>query len=195
MLTQIENRKQFEKLKQQHQDFLILAFYTDNSRKSLQALGALEKAKKANPDMPIYAVNAGKVKEIHPLFGVDSVPTVVLLKGGRVAKVVDGVQKPQVYEMLLQELPQAPGKAKNQRRHKVVVYTSPHCPWCTRVKKHLREHGVAFREVDVARNERIARELVRRSGKMGTPQTDIDGRIVVGFDQQRIDALLGIAKI
>ena len=49
-----------------------------------------------------------------------------------------------------------------------------------------------FREVDISRDERAAQELVRRSGQMGVPQTDIDGRIVVGFDKARLDELLGI---
>jgi len=33
---------------------------------------------------------------------------------------------------------------------------------------------------------------MRRSGQMGVPQTDIDGRVVVGFDKLKLDAILGI---
>ena len=49
-----------------------------------------------------------------------------------------------------------------------------------------------FREVDISRDERAAQELVRKSGQMAVPQTDIDGKIVVGFDKVRLNSLLGI---
>ena len=35
--------------------------------------------------------------------------------------------------------------------------------------------------------------MVRRSGQMGVPQAWIDGQVVVGFDRQRVDALLGLS--
>jgi hypothetical protein len=34
---------------------------------------------------------------------------------------------------------------------------------------------------------------VRRSGQQGVPQTDINGKIVVGFDQIRLKELLEIS--
>lgn len=193
MIEEIQNKTQLEELKKKYKNFLMVAFYSETSEKSLRTIEILKKAKKDNPDMPVYAVNATRVKDIHPLFGVNTVPTVLALKDGKVSKVVNGIQSQQYYEMLLYDMPFTPGKGKEgPRRHNVVVYTSPHCPWCTRVKSHLKENRIPFREVDVTRDERTATELVRRSGQMGTPQTDIDGRIIVGFNQQKIDALLGI---
>ncbi len=49
-----------------------------------------------------------------------------------------------------------------------------------------------FREVDISRDERATQELVRKGGQMAVPQTDIDGKIVVGFDKVRLNSLLGI---
>ena len=49
-----------------------------------------------------------------------------------------------------------------------------------------------FREVDISRDERAAQELVRKSGQMAVSQTDIDGKIVVGFEKARLSSLLGI---
>lgn len=79
------------------------------------------------------------------------------------------------------------------RRHRVLVFTTPTCPWCRRAKQYLQERGVPFREVDVSRDPAAARDLVRRTGQMGVPVIEIDGRPIVGFDRQRIDALLGLA--
>ncbi len=76
--------------------------------------------------------------------------------------------------------------------HRVIVFSTPTCPWCSRAKGYLRSRGVAFRDVDVSRDPAAARDLVRRTGQMGVPVIEIDGRSIVGFDQARIDQLLGM---
>jgi glutaredoxin 3 len=76
--------------------------------------------------------------------------------------------------------------------HRVIVFSTPTCPWCNRAKTYLRSRGVPFRDVDVSRDPAAARDLVRRTGQMGVPVVEIDGRPIVGFDQARIDGLLGL---
>ena len=73
----------------------------------------------------------------------------------------------------------------------VTIYTTPTCGWCGAVKEHLQTLGVAFEEVDVAADMNRAREMVEKSGQYGVPVVDINGEIIVGFDRERIDALLG----
>jgi glutaredoxin 3 len=80
-----------------------------------------------------------------------------------------------------------------ERTHRVLVFTTPTCPWCVRAKQYLRQRNVKFREVDVSRDAAAARDLVRRTGQMGVPVVEIDGRPIVGFDKQQIDRLLGLA--
>ena len=80
-----------------------------------------------------------------------------------------------------------------ERTHRVVVFTTPSCPWCIRAKQYLRQRNVEFREVDVARDRAAANALVRRTGQMGVPVIEVDGRPVVGFDRPQIDRLLGLA--
>jgi glutaredoxin 3 len=80
-----------------------------------------------------------------------------------------------------------------QRRHRVLVFTTPTCPWCTRVKSYLTQQRIPFREVDVSRDTSAARDLVRRTGQMGVPVVEIDGRPIVGFDKPQIDRLLGLS--
>ncbi len=80
-----------------------------------------------------------------------------------------------------------------ERTYRVLVFTTPTCPWCTRAKQYLRQHDVRFREVDVSRDASAARDLVRRTGQMGVPVVEIDGRPIVGFDKSRIDSLLGLS--
>ncbi len=79
-----------------------------------------------------------------------------------------------------------------ERRHQVLVFSTPSCPWCVRAKAYLRERQVPFRDVDVSRDAAAARDLVRRTGQMGVPVIEIDGRSIVGFDRTQIDRLLGL---
>ena len=76
--------------------------------------------------------------------------------------------------------------------HRVLVFTTPTCPWCQRAKSYLRSKSIPFKEVDVSRDQQAARDLVRRTGQMGVPVIEIDGRPVVGFDQRQVDRLLGL---
>ena len=78
----------------------------------------------------------------------------------------------------------------DKREKKVVVFTSPTCSWCTRVKQYLKEKKVRFREVDVSRDRKAAEDMVRKTGQQGVPVVLINGRPVVGFDKNKIDRLL-----
>jgi S1-C subfamily serine protease len=42
----------------------------------------------------------------------------------------------------------------------------------------------------VARDQSAAREMVRRSGQMGVPVITVDGNVIVGFDQPKLERLL-----
>ena len=81
-----------------------------------------------------------------------------------------------------------------KRPARVIVFTTPSCPWCQRAKAYLRQQKVTFREVDVARDQAAARDLVRRTGQMGVPVIEINGRPIVGFDRPQIDRLLGLTR-
>ncbi|GIV20631.1 MAG: NrdH-redoxin [Armatimonadota bacterium] len=78
----------------------------------------------------------------------------------------------------------------NQPR--VIVFSTPNCPYCNMAKRYLRERGIRFRDVDVSRDPAAARDMVRRSGQQGVPVIDINGKIVVGFDRNKINQLLGL---
>jgi len=77
--------------------------------------------------------------------------------------------------------------------HTVIVYSAPSCSWCQVTKQHLQANGVPFEDVDVSADRNRALEMVEKSGQMGVPVIDIDGQIIVGFDRDRIDSLLGLS--
>lgn len=72
----------------------------------------------------------------------------------------------------------------------IKVYSTPSCPWCTVAKNYLTSKHVQFEEVDVSRNREAAMEMVQKSGQRGVPVIDINGSIIVGFDQATIDTLI-----
>ena len=74
----------------------------------------------------------------------------------------------------------------------VTVYTTTTCPWCTRAKEYLKQKGVPFQEKNIEYDPAAAQEVMRRSGQMGVPVVEIDGKPIVGFDQAKIDQLLGL---
>lgn len=74
----------------------------------------------------------------------------------------------------------------------VILFTTPTCSWCRTVKQYLRKHEIRFKEVDITRDERAARDMVRRSGQQGVPVTLINNRPVVGFNKNEINRLLNI---
>ena len=193
MIEEIQNRVHLDKLKKENEALLIIIFHADSSEKSKKALDALKLVKDENPKPPIFRVNASKVKDIHPIYGITTVPTVLVLKEDKVSNIIYGTQDKQYYETLLYDTPMFISTEKKERKHhRVVVYTSPTCSWCTAVKSYLMKNHIVFRELDISRDEKAAQDLVKRSGQMGVPQTDIDGRIVVGFDKLKLDAILGI---
>jgi len=75
---------------------------------------------------------------------------------------------------------------------KTIVYSTQTCPWCHRAKDFLRKHNIEFEDKDVAGDATARNELVRKSGQMGVPVLDIDGTIIVGFDQQAIEKALNL---
>ena len=72
----------------------------------------------------------------------------------------------------------------------VKVYSTPTCPWCTVTKNYLKSRNVPFEDIDVTVNRAAAVEMVQKSGQRGVPVIDIDGSIIVGFDQGTIDSLI-----
>ncbi len=74
----------------------------------------------------------------------------------------------------------------------VKVYSTPTCPYCIRVKQYLKDNNVAFEDINVAAEPAKGEEMVQKSGQMGVPVLDIEGKIIVGFDRDEIKKELGI---
>ena len=63
--------------------------------------------------------------------------------------------------------------------------------FCNRVKEFLRKNNVAFTDRDITSDESAFAEL-EKLGVMTTPVTVVDGQTVVGYDVNKLKALLGV---
>ena len=74
---------------------------------------------------------------------------------------------------------------------KIVVYSTPSCPWCKKAKNYFSELGIKYKDIDVSKDREGAEKMVRKTGQMGAPVIEIGNHFIVGFDKNRIDKLLG----
>ena len=72
----------------------------------------------------------------------------------------------------------------------VKIYSTPTCSYCMAAKKYLVSKNVKYEELDVSKDKEAASEMIRKSGQRGVPVLDINGTIIVGFDQKAIEKLL-----
>jgi glutaredoxin-like YruB-family protein len=73
---------------------------------------------------------------------------------------------------------------------KIKIYSTPTCPWCIKAKEFFKEKGIEFEDINVAENQEAANEMMEKSGQIGVPVIDIDGKIIVGFDQAAIEEVI-----
>jgi len=170
----------------------FLFFYRKDSEQSECALGNILQADPENP-VPVFTVDVSRVRDVHPRFGVDTAPSLLLLQQGKAVNIIKGCRSASFYRSVFTgRFPNAAQADQQKRARQVTVYTTPTCSWCNTLKTYLKTRGVSFREVNVAADPNAADAMVKKSGQQGVPQTEIDGQIIVGFDRERIDQLLNI---
>ncbi len=72
----------------------------------------------------------------------------------------------------------------------IIVFSTPTCSWCRKLKSYLKEKNLRFKDIDVSKNEQAARDMVKKTGQRGVPQVWINNRPVVGFNKTELERLL-----
>ena len=75
---------------------------------------------------------------------------------------------------------------------KIIIYGTDSCPWCHKAREFMKEHKVKFTDKNVGEDQKVAQEMIKKSGQQGVPVIDVDGEIIVGFDEDRLKSLLNI---
>ena len=76
------------------------------------------------------------------------------------------------------------------KNSKVIVYSTPSCPYCVYAKEYFKANNIPFEDVNVAADRARAQEMIAKSGQMGVPVIDINGSIVVGYQPDVFEDLL-----
>ena len=74
----------------------------------------------------------------------------------------------------------------------IIVYSTPNCYYCVQLKDFLKKNNIKFQDIDVSKSKEKAKEMIKKSGQMGVPVTDINGKIIIGFDKEAIKEELNI---
>lgn len=74
----------------------------------------------------------------------------------------------------------------------ITIYSTPTCHYCHMAKDYFTAHGLTYTEHNVGSDLEKRKEMVEKSGQMGVPVIDIDGDIIVGFDESTMKEKLGL---
>lgn len=74
----------------------------------------------------------------------------------------------------------------------IKIYSTPACGYCKMAKEFLTSHNIPFTDVNVAADPKEREEMVEKSGQLGVPVFDIDGQIIVGYNESLLSKVVGI---
>jgi len=74
----------------------------------------------------------------------------------------------------------------------VTIYTTPSCVYCKMAKDFFKKNNVSYAEKDVLSDLTARDEMIKKSHQLGVPVIEVDGSVLVGFDQLRLKEMLGM---
>jgi glutaredoxin len=75
----------------------------------------------------------------------------------------------------------------------VIMYCTAWCPACRRARVYLKANSVPFVEIDITRDREAAKRVREwAGGNETTPTFDIKGTIIVDFDRDKLNEVLGL---
>ncbi|MBS3107896.1 glutathione S-transferase N-terminal domain-containing protein [Candidatus Woesearchaeota archaeon] len=75
---------------------------------------------------------------------------------------------------------------------KVRLFSAKSCPFCFLVEEFLKDKKIAFEKVMVDQDQKMADYIVKRSGQRALPVTEVDGKVIVGYNKEELGKVLGI---
>ncbi len=75
---------------------------------------------------------------------------------------------------------------------KITIYSTPTCTYCNMAKEFFTQNNLSYEEFNVASDLEKRKEMIEKSGQLGVPVIDVDGKIFVGFDKSMIASKIGV---
>jgi len=74
----------------------------------------------------------------------------------------------------------------------ITLYTAPGCVYCQMAKDFFKLNNIVYEEKDISVDDKARDEMIEKSDQLGAPVIDIDGNIIIGFDKEKLSALLNL---
>ncbi|MDW7776419.1 MAG: glutaredoxin family protein [Methanosarcinales archaeon] len=79
----------------------------------------------------------------------------------------------------------------------IQLYTLSTCVYCKGLKKFLRDNGFEFDYIDVdtlsgSEREKVLMKVMELNPSISFPTAVINGKVIVGYDKEKIIRVLGI---
>lgn len=72
----------------------------------------------------------------------------------------------------------------------IKLYGTPTCPYCKMAREFFKEKKIKFKDFDISEDKEKAQEMQKISGQLAVPVIDINGKIITGFDREKIEEAL-----
>ena len=155
-MKQILNLNELKEL-QRLKDKTWLLLYKSGSEQSECARNNFESIQRDQNDEILCAADVAEVRDIHPEYKINSVPSLLCFEKGELKNVVKGCHTTEQFNAIFDKSTFVTSSTEETKPAKnVTVYTTPTCSWCTTIKRHLDENGVRYREINVAADQKAA---------------------------------------
>ena len=77
--------------------------------------------------------------------------------------------------------------------NKVTIYTTSTCVYCKMAKAFFKENNISYEEKDVGVDAKAREEMIQKSGQLGVPVIEIDGKVGVGFNKEKLTKILNLS--
>ncbi|MDO8656408.1 MAG: glutaredoxin domain-containing protein [Nanoarchaeota archaeon] len=71
-----------------------------------------------------------------------------------------------------------------------IIYTTPTCTWCKKLKEWLKKKKISYIEHDVVESDDAREIMIDKSAQMSVPVIEMGGEIIVGFDEARLEEIV-----
>ena len=74
----------------------------------------------------------------------------------------------------------------------ITIYSTPSCVYCKKAKQFLKDNNLDFTEVNVVESKEVLDEFVKKTGQKGVPVIEVDGEMVVGYNEDWLKKKVGL---
>lgn len=75
----------------------------------------------------------------------------------------------------------------------VEIYSTDSCHFCHMAKEWMTEKNIPFTDYNVGVDQEKRKEMKEMTGQLGVPVIKIGNDVMVGFNQEKMAQLLGVA--